>query len=156
MAARLKVFRTSNGLTESVVAVSSKAKALEAWGTKQDLFKEGLASETDDPALVQAALASPGQVVTRSVLTPAALKLAIPAGKKAKKKGPSKEDLAKLQKLQRKLDALEEAHAEETAEIARRREALEAEAAKAQRRYEEERNALAARLERLRREVEGG
>ncbi len=68
MAARLKVFRTTNGLTESAVAVSSRAKALEAWGTKADLFKEGLASETNDAELVQAALANPGQVVTRSAL----------------------------------------------------------------------------------------
>jgi hypothetical protein len=68
MAARLKVFSTSNGLTVSAVAVSSKAKALEAWGTKADLFKEGLAAETEDPALVEAALAKPGEVVTRSAL----------------------------------------------------------------------------------------
>ncbi len=68
MAAKLKVFCTSNGLTTSAVAVSSKVKALEAWGTRQDLFKEGLASETQDPDLTEAALANPGQVVTRSAL----------------------------------------------------------------------------------------
>jgi hypothetical protein len=49
MAARLKVFSTSNGLTESLIAIGSKAKALQAWGATQDLFKQGLARETDDP-----------------------------------------------------------------------------------------------------------
>ncbi|WP_257817610.1 hypothetical protein [Phenylobacterium sp. J367] len=32
MARRLKVFVTSDGLTDYIVAVSSKAKALAAWG----------------------------------------------------------------------------------------------------------------------------
>ena len=35
MAPRLKVFFTSDGLTDYVVAVSSKAKALAAWGVRR-------------------------------------------------------------------------------------------------------------------------
>ena len=48
MAARLKTFVTSDGLTDYVVATTSRPKALEAWGSHQDLFKTGLARETDD------------------------------------------------------------------------------------------------------------
>ena len=65
MAARLKVFITGNGFTDYVVAASSRPKALAAWGVSQDLFKEGAARETDDPALVKAALAQPGEVLER-------------------------------------------------------------------------------------------
>jgi len=65
MAPRLKVFVTSDGLTDYVVATTSKAKALAAWGVRQDIFKEGVARETDDPELVAAAVAQPGEVLRR-------------------------------------------------------------------------------------------
>ncbi|HEX7885706.1 MAG TPA: hypothetical protein VF474_06990 [Phenylobacterium sp.] len=45
MAARPKVFVTSDGLTDYVVATTSRPKALEA----QDLFKTGLAYEAAPP-----------------------------------------------------------------------------------------------------------
>lgn len=65
MAPRLKVFVTSDGLTDYVVATTSKVKALAAWGIRQDIFKEGVARETDDPELVAAAVAQPGEVLRR-------------------------------------------------------------------------------------------
>ncbi len=65
MPARLKVFVTSDGLSDYVVAATSRPKALAAWGVRQDLFKEGLARETDEPALAKAALAHPGEVLRR-------------------------------------------------------------------------------------------
>ncbi|MDB5475835.1 MAG: hypothetical protein JWP49_1346 [Phenylobacterium sp.] len=73
MAPRLKVFTTSDGLTDYVVAASSKPKALAAWGSHQDLFKTGLAHETDDPELVKAATAKPGEVLRRPAEARAAL-----------------------------------------------------------------------------------
>ncbi|MDP1598813.1 hypothetical protein [Phenylobacterium sp.] len=73
MAQRLKVFVTSDGLTDYVVAASSRAKALAAWGAHQDLFKTGGAHETDVPDLVAAATAAPGQVLRRAADTHAAL-----------------------------------------------------------------------------------
>src|ERR1700761_8390880 len=63
---RLKVFVTSDGLTDHAVAVSSRPKALAAWGVRQDLFKEGRAEETHDAALTEAALAAPGEVISKS------------------------------------------------------------------------------------------
>ena len=102
MAPRLKVFVTSDGLTDYVVAVSSRAKALEAWGAHQDLFQTGGARQTDDPELVEAACAAPGEVLRRPTgatspavaprksVKPAAFKPAKPASapKPAKPKGP--------------------------------------------------------------------
>jgi hypothetical protein len=133
MAAKLKVFVATNGLTRSLVAVSSRAKALEAWGSKQDLFKEGLAEEATDPAEMEAALARPGEVVTRSALSAGALEAALgamPMAKKTKadkakpKRGPSKEALERVRKFEGKLadnDARERAALED---IVRRRTAL--------------------------------
>ena len=133
MAAKLKVFVATNGLTRSLVAVSSKARALEAWGSKQDLFKDGLAEEATDPAEMEAALARPGEVVTRSALGAGVVEAALAAlpkprkvkGEKAEaKRGPSKEALERVRKFEGKLsdnDARERAALED---IVRRRAAL--------------------------------
>lgn len=86
MAPRLKVFVTSDGLTDYVVATTSKAKALAAWGVRQDVFKEGLARETDDPELVAAASAQPGEVLRRPAAGRAELAKLKPARKPAKSK----------------------------------------------------------------------
>ena len=129
MAGRLKVFVTSDGLTDYVVAVSSRAKALAAWGVRQDVFKEGQARETDDPALLKAALAQPGEVLRRPAHgrgAPAELKPAS-AVRPAKPVGPSKAQLKKLADLEARLAKLETAHR-------RARDAMEAEAAGLERR----------------------
>ena len=63
--AKLKVYAARQGFHDTVVAAASQAKALEAWGTRQNLFGEGLATVTDDPAAVEAALAHPGVVLRR-------------------------------------------------------------------------------------------
>ena len=55
MARALKVFRTPIGFHDAYVAAPSQKAALEAWGVRQDLFKEGQAAVADDPA-AQAAL----------------------------------------------------------------------------------------------------
>lgn len=140
--AKLKVFRATNGLSASYVAVSSKAKALEAWGAKQDLFKEGLAEEVTDGAEAAPALARPGEVVTRSAVDSGAVEAALAAlptpkkgsGKKggaekpaAKPRGPSREALERVAKLERKLADNDAAERERLADIAKRRAALDAE-----------------------------
>src|SRR3569623_1181065 len=63
--AQLKVFAAPQGFYETVVAVPSQKAALEAWGTRQNLFAEGMARVETDPAAVKAALAHPGQVLRR-------------------------------------------------------------------------------------------
>ena len=133
MAAKHKVFCATNGLTRSLVAVSSKAKALEAWGAKQDLFKEGLAEEVTDPAQVEAALARPGEVVTQSALDAGALEAALASLPKPKKekpvkpearRGPSKEALERVKKFEGKLADNDAREREALDDIARRRAAL--------------------------------
>ena len=65
--ARLKVFAARMGFFETVVAAPSRKAALEAWGTKQNLFAEGMAAPVDDPDTVAAAMAHPGVVLRRSL-----------------------------------------------------------------------------------------
>src|SRR5437868_3103389 len=118
MAARLKVFVTSDGLTDYVVATTSKAKALAAWGLRQDVFKQGQAHETDDPALVKAATARPGEVLRRPAGTRGALARLKPA-KPAPAKGPSKAQLKKVAELEAQLAQLDAARDAELAKIAK-------------------------------------
>lgn len=127
MAARLKVFVTSDGLTDYVVAATSKPKALAAWGSHQDLFKTGLAHETDDAALVKAARAQPGEVLRRAAGSLATLAKMKPA-KAAKRKpaGPSKAALRKVADAEARLAAADAAHARELVELDAGRAALEA------------------------------
>lgn len=137
MAAKLKVFVTSDGLTDYVVAATSRPKALAAWGSGQDLFRTGLAHETDDPALAEAARARPGEVLRRpagSRAELAKLKVARPAPKRPK--GPSKARLARIAALQDRLAAADAEHAEALAELDERRATLEAKHAKARARLE--------------------
>ena len=108
MAARLKVFVTSDGLTDYVVAVSSRAKALAAWGVRQDVFKEGAAHETDDPALVKAARAQPGEVLRKPAGTRGKLAKLKPA-KRPKPKGPTKAQVRKVADLEARLAELDAA-----------------------------------------------
>ena len=132
MARRLKVFVTSDGLTDYIVAATSKAKALAAWGLRQDVFKEGRAGETDDAALVKAATARPGEVLRRAAGTRGKLErltLARPA--KAKSPTPAqRERVAELETQLSRLDAEREAElgriAKAQADLAKQRTALEA------------------------------
>lgn len=131
MAPRLKVFVTSDGLTEYAVATTSKAKALAAWGVRQDLFKEGRARETDDPELAAAATARPGEVLRRSAGNEAALaKLKAAKSPKPEKppkapKGPSKMALKRIAELEARLGELDADHARAAARLAKERAALD-------------------------------
>src|SRR5882672_4829972 len=63
----LKVFQAHLGFYDTAVAAPSRAAALKAWGSRQNLFREGVASETKDAQAVTAALAKPGVVLRRPV-----------------------------------------------------------------------------------------
>lgn len=151
--ARLKVFVTSDGFTDYVVAATSRAKALAAWGAHQDLFQTGGARETEDPELVAAVSElQPGQVLRRpSKVTPlipkspiAAKAPAQPTPKPAppkKPRGPTPAQLRKIAELEADLEAAAERHAAELAQIAAEKRALEL------RRDESETKFLARRAE---------
>jgi hypothetical protein len=150
MAARLKVFVTSDGLTDYVVAASSRAKALAAWGVRQDVFKEGRARETDDPTLVKAALAQPGEVLRRS--TGAQGKLPkLKAAKRARLAGPTPAQRRKVAELETRLTSLQAAHEQATAKLAAERAALDRKAAALAKAQARARQSLEAKLSAARR-----
>jgi hypothetical protein len=67
MARKLKTYQTSLGFFDLAIAAPSMAAALRAWGSDTNLFQQGFARETDDPAIVAATLARPGVVLRRPV-----------------------------------------------------------------------------------------
>ena len=67
MPKKLKTYRTSLGFFELAIAAPSMKAALEAWGSKSNLFHQGFAKETDDPAIVAATSARPGVILKRAV-----------------------------------------------------------------------------------------
>lgn len=67
MARKLKTYLTSLGFFDQAVAAPSMKAALEAWGSKSNLFHQGFAREVDDPAIVEATMAKPGIVLKRPV-----------------------------------------------------------------------------------------
>lgn len=67
MPRKLKVYQTSIGFSDLVIAAPSMRAALEAWGAASNLFHQGFAKEADDRAAVDAALDKPGIVLKRPV-----------------------------------------------------------------------------------------
>ena len=121
MGPRLKVFTWSDGFHAFSVATSSRPKALEAWGSKQDLFATGLASELSGGPDYDAALASPGEVVERG--------LTIDIGKISKPKprtstGPSNARREKVAKLEAALERLDANYQTASADLDARQQAL--------------------------------
>lgn len=135
--ARLKVFVSSDGLTDYVVAASSRPKALAAWGAHQDLFATGGARETDDPDLVKAALAQPGEVLRRANAGAGAIRKA--ASRPARPKGPSPAALKRLERARAALDELDATYERERSRLEAARQALEAKAARATSEHEQAR-----------------
>ena len=54
MARKLKTYQTSLGFFDEAIAAPSMKAALEAWGTKTNLFHQGVAKEVDDPDIIAA------------------------------------------------------------------------------------------------------
>ena len=67
MARKLKTFTTSAGFFDLAVAAPSMKAALEAWGSKNNLFHHGFAKVSEDPKIVAATMARPGVVLRRPV-----------------------------------------------------------------------------------------
>jgi hypothetical protein len=67
MARKLKTYQTSLGFFDLAIAAPSMKAALRAWGSDTNLFHQGFAKETDDPAIVAATFAKPGVVLRRPV-----------------------------------------------------------------------------------------
>ena len=63
MARKLKTYQTSVGFFDLAIAAPSMKAALQAWGSKTNLFHQGFAKEADDFVIVAATLAKPGVVL---------------------------------------------------------------------------------------------
>lgn len=67
MARKLKTYMTSAGFFDLAVAAPSMKAALEAWGSKNNLFHHGFAKVSEDPKIVAVTMAYPGVVLRRPV-----------------------------------------------------------------------------------------
>ena len=148
MAARLKVFAARLGFFDTVVAASSQKAALAAWGVHQDLFKDGSAQVTDEPA-AQVALDQPGTVLRRAVGSSGTYSAEAPASvpatsrKAAVKKAKPPPDRGPLDRAEAALASAEARHHAEAAEISDRIAALQDELERLETRWAE----LAAHLQ---------
>lgn len=132
----LKVYRTAIGFHDAYVAAPSKKAALEAWGSRKDLFARGAAEVVEDPALMRAALESPGTVIKVSRGSVAEQLAALPkseVGKGGAERGRSKPesgprpDRAVLDSVEREIDTALKSQAKDLNDIARREKELAAE-----------------------------
>jgi hypothetical protein len=94
---KLKTYVTSAGFFDLAVAAPSMKAALEAWGSKSNLFQHGFARQSEDARIVAATMARPGIVLRRPVGSTGAFSEhaelprnlpVIKAGKAAEKKPP--------------------------------------------------------------------
>jgi len=130
MARAPRVFTWSDGFHRYTVAATSRAKALAAWETDRDLFKEGVAEEAPDAPDAKAALAAPGAVIRRAEggLKSAVDKLTPPKTRKADGAAEARRKKALAEALAA-LEAAEAEHRDAEANLERRRRDLDAEAA---------------------------
>ena len=151
MARAPKVFTWSDGFHRYTVAATSRAKALAAWETDRDLFKEGLAREANDALDAKAALAAPGAVIRRAEggLKSAVDKLPRPKSKPASDAAEAERKKA-LDAARTALDAAEADQRNAEADLQRRRRALDAEAAALNDSWTKRRATLARTIQRLR------
>jgi hypothetical protein len=166
MPRKLKVYQTSQGFYDLAIAAPSMKAALEAWGVASNLFHQGFASEAEDAATINAAMAKPGVVLRRPVGTkkpfsvhselPSATSLDTPqdnakqskakpsGGRKVDEKAERRASAAFEKEQQRRARERLKAEAAAAKERARREQAMEkAEAALEDGRREHDRRAAA-------------
>jgi hypothetical protein len=133
-ASRLKVFQAQLGFFDSVVAAPSKAAALRAWGTHQDLFATGDAKIETDEAAVAAALQHPGEPLQRAIGAKGSFRLDPVGSAKARatRTAKTKADRSQLDRAETALRRLEERRAQEEAEFEQEQEGLRARRSAAQ------------------------
>lgn len=150
---RLKVYQAPFGFYDSVVAAPSQAAALRAWGSRQNLFAEGLAQVSSDPQAA-VALEHPGTPLRRAIGSkgpfsldpdlpdvpavrprrpPAARAAEKPAAKPAPAKPPP--DRRALDAVAARLQRIDAARVKDEAELRQAREALEARDEESRRRW---------------------
>ena len=163
MAARkLKVFQAQFGFYDTVVAASSQAAALRAWGTHQNLFASGDAKITTNEAAVAAALKHPETPLRRAVgsnepflleptslpKVPKAPKAATTPAAKTRPSSPAKPpaDRSKLDAAEKMLRSLDDDRKKEEAGFRREADELETRREAAQSAYVEARKAATGKV----------
>ena len=154
---KVKVFQAPFGFYDSVVAATSQAAALRAWGTHQNLFASGEAKISTDEAAMQAALKHPETPLRRAVgskdpfqLAPASLpKLPATSAKpKPTAVAPAKRppDRTALDAVEAALQKLDEDQKREEADLQRRQNELDAAKPAAESAYVASRKATTAAI----------
>ena len=158
---KLKVFQAQFGFYDTVVAASSQAAALRAWGTHQNLFASGEAKVTTDEAAIAAALEHPETPLRRAVgstdpfeLEPTSLPRVPDAPKRAAtrpiaqpkptKKPKPPADRSAFDAAEAALHRVDEARKREEADLRRRQDELDEAKSVAQAAYVEGRKAATA------------
>jgi hypothetical protein len=147
---KLKVFCTTSGFYDHVVAAPSRPAALKAWGARTDLFSMGVARQVDDPKIREKALERPGEVIR---LKRAGSKAeAVPM--KRKQKAARKPSRAKLSAAEKRLADLDAKQAEELEKITSEIKALERMRTSLEKRQAKARNAAEVKVQELRKRYE--
>jgi colicin import membrane protein len=147
---KLKTFVTETGFFEQAVAAPSMKAALKAWGYEHNAFSQGLARQTEDPAIIEATTAQPGVVLKRPIGSKGAFKadaeLPKLKGKPAKRvKKPKADDRAR-KAAEAALKKARNAHEEKIAALEKKRAALEDAIATAQEEWAAERQKLEKKI----------
>lgn len=141
---RLKVFAWSDGFRAYTLATTSRAKALDGWGFKRDLFKDGEAREITEGEDFDRALRRPGETLERGI--------GVDVGKAHRRKyatprpGPTRADIARVDRIEADLAALDEERDRRLAAVERKRGALDDQASELSSDFGRRRAGLAERL----------
>lgn len=147
---RLKVFCTTSGFHDSIVAAPSKPAALKAWGAKTDLFSMGAARLVTDPKLARKALDRPGEVI-RLRRSGGGEEAPQPRKKAKPSRPPSR---ARLKAAETRLAALEAKQGKELDAIERELKSLEKKRDQLAARHSKARKAAAQKVEQAREDYE--
>jgi hypothetical protein len=150
---KLKIFQAPFGFYESVLAVPSKAAALRAWGSHQDLFAYGFAKPATDERAIAAALAHPGVPLVRPVgsddpfeVKARGLPKVPKTNERAARKREPPPDRSRLDAAEKAVSRLDDAFDRDAAALTRRLESLREQQDALRRKYTEEKKAAQTEL----------
>ena len=142
---RLKVFQTTSGIHDHIVATTSRPAALKAWGARTDLFSMGVASEVTDPKVRKKALDRPGEVIRIS--RSGTEEPVTATRRKARKASTPKPNRKKLDAAEKKLAELKAQQQREIMAIDRQLRALQRKRDEVARRQDKAHSAAEAKVE---------
>ena len=143
---KLKVFCTTSGFYDHVVAAPSRPAALKAWGARTDLFSMGVARQVDDPKIKEKALERPGEVIR--LKRSGGKAEAVPMTRK--QKATRKPSRAKLSSAEKRLADLEVNQAKELDKLSSEIETLQRKRTSLEKRHAKVRNAAEEKVRELR------